>query len=109
MRIRDFIFIVFIIYRNLLFSQTAKDTTSIKKKEPILTPLKKAEQRPFFLLKVDTRAIILQPKISFEFSFSKKISLETGGSYFWTGERIHIIDLYQHWIPEFLDRSFKRI
>jgi hypothetical protein len=40
---------------------------------------------PGSLLKVDGRALLLQPKISYEFFLSKRLSLEGGACYFWTG------------------------
>ncbi len=54
-----------------------------------------AVKSPTLLLKADVRSLELQPKLSLEYFFSKKISLEAGYCYFWTGQKMHFEDFYQ--------------
>ena len=75
MRFHLIVIPIFYINSNLLFSQVLTST---------------AEQpRPILLLKADCRSIILQPKLSLEYLFVKKISLEIGACKFWSGQKIH--------------------
>jgi hypothetical protein len=82
---RRFIIILFFIQGNLLFSQTAKDSSRLTQTIP----------QPLFLLKVDLRSVMLQPKLSCELFATKRLSIEIGACYFWTGQKVYQQDFYQ--------------
>ncbi|MCW3083949.1 MAG: hypothetical protein JWP12_1315 [Bacteroidetes bacterium] len=83
MRTRNLVTLLFFISGNFLFSQAPNAANAVKVTGPHL------------LLKADVRSLELQPKLSLEYFFTKKISLEAGYCYFWTGQKMHFEDFYQ--------------
>lgn len=85
MKIKHSIIIVFFLAAGSCFSQNDHDTFFFSE----------TEQRQHLLLKADCRSLMLQPKLSFEYFFNKRLSLELGASYFWTGQKMHYENFYE--------------
>ncbi len=74
MKIKNLILLVFFLNTIYFFAQVNES----KKKDELKV-----------LLKTDARAILLQPGISIEYFFIKKLSIDVGASYLWSGQKIY--------------------